>query len=396
MTHRKQKTRVIKLLACLAFSVSLSLVYAYSSGPVPGMTGAPGESNCTECHDSFGEETNTGGGFVAIIHPKRYEAGQRLTITVEVGQTGQRRWGFQLTALTTDTNEPVGQFVITDPVHTQLIQGPTGRWYVEHTEAGTYAGTSGGAEWSFDWIAPETDKGIVAFYAAGNAANNDDERLNDWIYTTLSTISPPSFPATTVLAPNGNEVLGKGEKFTIQWEATANAEVFDLLFFPFPGSLPETIVSGLPREARSYEWMVPDIVSESASIAVLAFNNAGFGIDESEKSFMIVDKSSQIVQVLEPNNPREVTGGTTLTITWSINGNVNLTGQQVRLSLDGGRTFPLVLAPSLPAGARSLDWLVPTNIRTQSARVLVLARVQGGNIVVDAGDTNFVISNPPS
>jgi hypothetical protein len=394
MFQRKRTTRAIKLLACAGFLFFVSLSYAFSTGPLPGFSGAPGESNCTECHDSFGEETNTGSGFVAITHPPRYEASQRLTITVAVGQPGQNRWGFQITALTTDTNEPVGQFVITDSVHTQLIQGENGRWYVEHTEEGTFARTPVGAEWSFDWIAPETDVGPVVFYAAGNAANNDGERLGDWIYTTLSPISPPSYPAATVLAPNGNEVLGVGEAFTIQWDATANAATFDLLFFPFPGALPETIASSLPSDARSYEWTVPDLVTDSARIAVLTFNDAGFGIDESERAFLIVHKSPSLVQVLEPSGSPVVKGGEHLMITWTVGDSMKITGQQIRLSVDGGKTFPLVLARSLPVNARSFDWLVPTDLKTQSARVLVLVRAADGNLAADANDADFVISNP--
>lgn len=393
MFQGKGRTRAIKLLACVGFLAVVSLTYAFSSGPLPGLTGAPGEGNCTECHDSFGEETNRGNGFVSIEAPSRYEAGERLSISVSVGQPGQRRWGFEITALTTDTNEPAGQFAITDPVHTQLIQGENGRFYVEHTEEGTHPGQLGGATWTFDWIAPETDVGPVAFYAAGNAANNDGTRLGDWIYTTVASISPPSFPAVTLLSPQGSEVLGIGQNFPIRWEAS-KADNFDLLFFPRPGALPVTIVSGLPSDSRSYDWTVPAVVTDSASIAVLAFNDVGFGIDESEATLMIVDKSSSLIEVLQPNERRVVKGGAHLMITWKVAGNLSLTRQQIRLSLDGGQTYPQVLAPSLSASARSFDWVVPTDLHTRSARVLVLARVADGNIVADANDTDFVIFNP--
>ena len=393
MFLRKGKTRAIKLVACLGFFVCVSLAYAFSTGPLPGLTGAPGEGNCTECHDSFGEETNRGGGLVSVVAPSRYEAGQRLTITVSVSQPGQQRWGFEVTAMTTDTNELAGQFVITDPVHTQLIQGENGRWYVEHTEAGTYPGQAGGAMWTFDWIAPETDVGPVVFYAAGNAANNDGTREGDWIYTTITSISPPSYPGVTLLSPNGREVLAPGEHLTIQWEAV-QADSFDLLFFPRPGALPETLVSGLPGDSRRFDWTVPEIITDAASVAVLAFNAVGFGIDESERTFMIVNKSPALVELLEPNGPSLVQGGTRLTIAWRVENRLTIGRQQLRLSTDGGRTYPVVLAPSLPASARSFEWLVPTNLRTPSARVLVLVRVTDGNLFADANDTNFVICNP--
>jgi len=393
MFQSEGRARVIKLFACVGFLACVSVVYAFSSGPLPGFTGAPGEGHCTECHDSFGEETNQGNGFVAIDGPARYEAGERLTVTVSVGQPGAQRWGFQITALTTDTDEPAGQFVITDPLHTQLIQGESGRWYVEHTEAGSFAGQAEGATWTFDWVAPETDVGPVIFYAAGNAANNDGMRLGDWIYTTIASVSPPSYPGVTLLAPNGAEVLGLGQPFTIRWEAVRADEV-DILFFPRPGVLPETLASGLPGDRRAFEWTAPAVAAEAARIAVLAFNNAGFGIDESASPFVIADRSASLLRVLEPSEQQVVKGGDILRVTWNAACTLTVVHQQIRLSLDGGRTYPLMLAASLPASARSFDWLVPTNLRTSSARVLVLARTADGQLVADDNDTDFVIDNP--
>jgi hypothetical protein len=276
-----------KLIVAIGFFAVVTFALAFSGGPPPGFTGAPGEGNCTECHDSFGEVTNRGGGALTITHPPRYEAGQRLKITVELGQPGQMRWGFQLTALTA-TNEPVGEFIITDANRTQVIAGEDARMYVEHGADGTFPGTKDGAEWTFDWIAPETDRGPITFYAAGNASNNDDTRLDDWIYTTQSLISPPSYPAATVTAPNGGEVLRPGQSFTIRWDASENAKAFDLLFFPRSGALPQTIASGLPASARSYAWTVPQSLTDDAKIAVVAFNDAGSAFDESDRAFKIV------------------------------------------------------------------------------------------------------------
>lgn len=388
-THR----RSVKLLVSVALLFAVGIASAFSSGPLPGLTGAPGEGNCTQCHDSFGERTNTGGGSLIITHPPRYEVGQRLIFTVSINQPGQRRWGFQITALTVNDNQPAGQFVITDSLHTQLIQGANGRFYVEHTSAGTFPEQLSGASWTFDWIAPEIDIGPIAFYATSNAANNDGTRLGDWIYKKVSIISPPSFPAVTLLSPNGNEVLGIGQVFTVRWDASANADRFDLLFFPRPGALPTTIVSGLPGDSRRYDWIVPDMVTDSARVAVVAFNDAGSGTGRSEGTFMIADQSASLVQVLQPNEPRVVRGGTRLLIMWTVSRRLSLTDQQIRLSLDGGRTYPLILAPSLSACARSFNWLVPTNLQTQSARVLVLVRAVNDYIAADANDADFVIAS---
>jgi hypothetical protein len=384
--------RVIKLLACIGFLVLVSVVYSYSGGPLPGFTGAPGEGSCTECHDSF-DSPNQGAGEVNIEAPSRYEEGQRLTITVRVNQPGQQRWGFQITALTVDGEQPAGQFLITDPEHTQLIPAENGRWYVEHTDAGTFSGQRGGASWTFDWIAPETDAGPVVLYAAGNAANGDGDRLGDWIYQTNVTVSPPSYPAVSLLSPNGGEVLGVSETFTVGWDAI-KADSFYIFYYPRTGALPKAIASNLPGNSRSFEWKVTETVTDQARIGILAFNDVGSGLDESAAPFLIVDKSSSVIEVIEPSGSPVVNGGTRLEIAWQVSAGVSLTSQQVRLSLDGGRTYLRVLAASLAGEARRLSWTVPTDLHTQSARVLVLGRVAGGNLVADDNDADFVIFNP--
>ncbi len=257
------------------------VVLGFSTGPPPGFTGAPGESTCTECHDAFGEETNRGPGELILEHPARYELGQTVMITVRLEQAGQRRWGFQLTALTAGTQEPAGEFVITDPVHTQIVVGQNGIRYVEHTPRGTFAGRPDEARWTVGWRAPEHDVGPVTFYATGNAANGDGTRLGDWIYAAESTIVPPSYPTVALRFPRGGERFLPGQPVVIHWEASPDVTSFDLLFFPRAGALPATIASGLSSDTRSFLWIVPHIQTDQARLAVLAFNAVGFALAES-------------------------------------------------------------------------------------------------------------------
>src|SRR5688572_15172787 len=70
---------------------------ASSSGPPPGVTGAPGETNCTACHVS----QTPGAGQFTITAPTNYTPGQTYQIEVRhtTADTTRRRWGFQITAL---------------------------------------------------------------------------------------------------------------------------------------------------------------------------------------------------------------------------------------------------------------------------------------------------------
>lgn len=171
-----------------------ALAGVFSSGPDDGRTNAPGESNCANfgCHTSFA--MNSGSGVFTISAPVEYIPGDTIDITVALSQTGQQRWGFEVTAL--DSSDiPLGLMLITNS-RTQLSisngsVAPVGRQYVKHTATGTDAGLSNASQgWSFKWIAPSTAGfGPVTFWGAGNAANFNTTASGDYIYTDSITVS---------------------------------------------------------------------------------------------------------------------------------------------------------------------------------------------------------------
>ena len=158
----KAAARRLKLICVITFA-ALGLVYilagdlvvpktkAFSTGPPPGHTGAPGELTCTNCH--FGP--TTGGTFV-ITPPATYAPGQTYQIVVRHTNPDQSRtrWGFQLTALNGGANM-AGAFASTNGL-TQVVGG-VGRDYIEHTDSGTFAGSTTTVAWTFNWTAPATD-----------------------------------------------------------------------------------------------------------------------------------------------------------------------------------------------------------------------------------------------
>jgi len=181
--------------------VASSLAWAYSTGPIDGVTGAPGENTCNQlgCHNSFA--LNSGGGSLVVTAPSQYAPGDTLDLQVGLAQTGQLRWGFELTALDAQGN-PVGQLLVVDPARTQKSTALSGRQYIKHTKVGTDSGTVNVAPgWTLRWVAPPSDSGIVTFYAAGNAANGNAISTGDYIYTTSTTTSP-------VVSPCGVSITG--------------------------------------------------------------------------------------------------------------------------------------------------------------------------------------------
>jgi uncharacterized repeat protein (TIGR01451 family) len=202
-TSRTEIARLIivssLLAAVLGFLLSTNTgtqpVLAFSSGPPPGYTGAPGEEPeaCAECH----VPEDVGTGHFSITAPQTYVPGQiyPITVTHTNSDPTRMRWGFELTALDT-SDEKAGTLQNLDDL-TQILDdvGPgAARQYIEHSAIGTFVGQQNTASWTFNWTAPPSDIGVVTFYAAGNQANADGNTSGDFIYKTFVTAAP--FSAT--------------------------------------------------------------------------------------------------------------------------------------------------------------------------------------------------------
>ena len=160
-------------------------VGAYSGTPPARRTGAPGESNCSSCHNG---PLNDGVGSVTVTGaPALFTPGQVYPITVTVSRSGQTRWGFELVVLRKADNTQAGTLANTSQLTT--TQTSSGKTYVSHTTIygpdGTYAGSAGPRSWTFDWTAPAAGADTVVFYAVGLAADNDgSDNSGDRAYTT--------------------------------------------------------------------------------------------------------------------------------------------------------------------------------------------------------------------
>lgn len=173
-------------IALTAFFITTVLLFKYSEvktnsvQPPSARTGAPDELTCgtSDCHNNT---PNTGVGSVSIDFSDAadlYLPGNTYTVTVTVTDAAQSRFGFEITSLD-NSNTHAGTFAeISGGSDLSFPVSLNGRLYASHHNA------SATKVWTFNWTAPITDVGAVTFYAAGNAANGNDESTGDHIYTT--------------------------------------------------------------------------------------------------------------------------------------------------------------------------------------------------------------------
>ncbi len=187
---------------CVLWFLTLSL---HSSGPQPGVTGAPGETTCSTtagCHFG-GTETGT----VAISGlPDTVLANTTYTLTVKANSTNAVKGGFQITCLD-NTNLAIGTL---SPGTGQIDQTDAGRQYVNHNTPKIYA--NGTVSWSLTWKSPASSKNNpITFYTASLLANGNGGMSGDIAVTgtqkvifknTLSPTSDLANDAQIIISPN--------------------------------------------------------------------------------------------------------------------------------------------------------------------------------------------------
>jgi len=91
-----------------------TLAWAYPYGPPNHTTGAPGELDCTFCHNSF--PLNSGPGILNISMSPSFPApDDTVEIHIALAQPGQIRWGFEVTAVDAGGGDPPSLYIISPP-----------------------------------------------------------------------------------------------------------------------------------------------------------------------------------------------------------------------------------------------------------------------------------------
>jgi len=132
-----------------------------------GVTGAPGEANCTQCHSGTVSAADATNGMTTTA--TTYQVGQ--TYSFAIGSLTNTTNGFQMTVLDNDGNK-AGSFV--DGAPNTGIQTAGGKEYINHSSI-TQA-------WAVEWVAPATDMGPLTVYYALNAANGTGGNTGDEIF----------------------------------------------------------------------------------------------------------------------------------------------------------------------------------------------------------------------
>ncbi|MDQ3046871.1 MAG: T9SS type A sorting domain-containing protein [Bacteroidota bacterium] len=190
--------KTIILTGILSFPLLFGeFTYKKSAGAHPGSTAAPLDNTCAKsgCHVGTPITLNdTSVNQLIFSSPdSTYVPGQTYTITVRTNNPGVQRFGFELQPIKDLTSTEIGTLVITDNIRTQALTHTVAgqsRTSATHRLAGTAELSPGFNEWTFDWIAPPVNEGVITFYYATNSTNNNNASSGDAIFNNSFKIRP--------------------------------------------------------------------------------------------------------------------------------------------------------------------------------------------------------------
>lgn len=220
--------------------------------------------------------------------------------------------------------------------------------------------------------------------------------------TALTSYSiPPSTPF--ILKGNGNDSDGNGT-LTYGWEQYDNAiNPIPLLSTSTvgptfrsiqPSSSPDRYMPALTTVlggSTASAWEVVPSVARIMNFQLTVRDNDANGGRYATESMTVTTENVDPFIVTAPNAVVDWAVGSSHDITWNVgsttNGTINCQNVNIKLSTDGGLTYPIDLALNTPNdGAQSIT--VPNNLST-TCRIIVEAI---GNIFYDISNNDFIIS----
>lgn len=255
---------LVSFIVVLFISVYAGSLYVNSESGTPpaNMTGAPGTTaNCTSCHSPG---TGGSGTFNITFNGgmNHYLPGQTYPMSVTIAQEGQKRWGFSMVARNSD-NQNVGSWIPTN-TDSKTFAGST---HIGHKNAPVMTGAY---TFNFSWTAPAAAAtGNITFYASGNAANNDGNSTDDYIYFNTLTISE-AVPQATIhlkLLLQGAVVPGTATMHTQlnSQNLLPTAQPFNTNPWNYPGT--ETVQTFTPDVT---DWVLLEARSATNNNLILA------------------------------------------------------------------------------------------------------------------------------
>jgi YD repeat-containing protein len=238
--------------------------------------------------------------------------------------------------------------------------------------------------------------------AAGTytAMVRDQNSVNtgDYVFTWLRTANPcNAIPAGCGQVLSGSlSAAGKIDAYTILGNAGDNIAV---TLTKTSGGLDPSLElynSSGARVAYQYtpsgnETVMTQTLSAGGTYTVFA---SDYGNDETGAYTLRFQKNNNScteISLLGPNGGEGIPSRSTVAIQWSCTSPSGVTSQEIRLSTDGGASFPTLIATGLAGDVRTYNWVVPPDLTTTQGRIRVTATDGLSMNPFDDSDSDFTV-----
>ena len=215
-----------------------------------------------------------------------------------------------------------------------------------------------------------TDSASVVVFAQDASGNIDSLRSE---YFTVIDNTPPQISSVTI-----DSVLAIGVISSISWDATDNTGFRSHhIYYSIHDSADFAFVDSVNGVTTSIDWLVPNVVSDDATINLVSIDLVGLQATDTSKVFSIEDRSPPTVEIISPSAGYNISEFDSLVVEWVATDNQALDSIHVYYSNSDPSQFTMVGSTS--ADSTRLSIQIPGGV-TDSALVKVVATDVYGNL----------------
>ncbi|HMV99796.1 MAG TPA: CARDB domain-containing protein [Acidobacteriota bacterium] len=228
----------------------------------------------------------------------------------------------------------------------------------------------------------------------------------------LADLSVPEMTVTPTLVSVGDEVTVSATLqnqgmlaapasryvLVVSADATIGDEADAIVLTQEVASIPSNQTVQVSAQVR-----IPAVPAGSGTLFLGLVADSENAVEESSETnntasaqLSLKDTTPPMVRILKPNGGEAIAAGRTFeTIEWTASDNLAVVSQEIRLSTNGGASFPIVILTGLSSEVRSLAWDVPADLNTTTARIQVVIQDAEGNEGQGISLADFTVARPP-
>ncbi|RPI06939.1 MAG: T9SS C-terminal target domain-containing protein [Ignavibacteriae bacterium] len=242
-------------------------------------------------------------------------------------------------------------------------------------------------EVSWNVIAASTaaSSGTYSWTIPNAASTNCKVRITSLAGQVVSDASDAVFritplPTISLTQPNGGEAWQVGSSKQITWQTTQITNI-KIEYSTDNGTSWNPVVSTTPASSGSYNWTVPNTISNNCKVRISDASDATF-VDVSDNVFQIIPLPT--ISLTQPNGGEQWPTGSINQITWQSS---QVTNIKIEYTTNNGTSWSSVVG-STAASSGSYSWTVPNTVST-NCRVRITSLEN--STVKDSSDAVFSI-----